>query len=225
LCISPDNSFNCHFNYVNTHILILELCNNIMPNERVLTRNGSRILTPKQHYDLRMNLDQNSKYPLIIDGLLNTGCRVVEFWKIVQNPQWYHPSRKIIDLPKEGACKKPECKTTDRTIRLSDKGVKTMDLIYGAGIEYRDPASIQQALKRAAKRYGFESVDGINSKMYRKMLVSWLVECRKDLGIDVLDIRLSMGHTKDTMVEDYLGCAFNEQEHLDMLMYLKGWGK
>jgi integrase len=196
-----------------------------MENQRVLIRNGSRILTPRQHYDLSECLDRNGAYPRIVDGLLNTGARVVEFWKIVKNPQWYKASRRVIDLPTSGACKKPKCTTTDRTIRLSERGVKAMDLIYAAGVDYRDPSAMQQALIRAARKAGFESVEGINSKMYRKMLVSWLVECRKDLGIDVLDIRLAMGHKESTMVEDYLGCGFNDQEHLDMLMFLKGWGK
>lgn len=194
-----------------------------MDSERHLVRNGSRILVPSQHYDLRMNL--NSDYKKIVDGLLNTGARVTEFWMIVRNPQWFHASRKLIDLPAIGACKKPQCKSTDRTIKLSDRGVKAMSLIYESEIEYRDPTAMQKALKRAALKAGFKSADGINSKMYRKIAVTWLLEARKDLGIDSLDVSQSMGHDEPTERKDYTGSGFNKQEHLDMVSYFRGWGQ
>jgi len=194
-----------------------------MESERILVRNGSRILVPTQFYDLRMHL--NSDYKKIVDGLLNTGARVTEFWYIVKNPQNYHASKRLIDLPAIGACKKPKCKTTDRTIILSARGVRAMDTIYAEEIGYRDPTCIQKALKRAAKKAGFTTTDGINSKMFRKMLVSWLLASRKELGIDALDIRLSMGHSTDVMVEDYAGTKFADNERKDMITFLSGWGK
>lgn len=194
-----------------------------MESERLLVRNGSRILVPSQHYDLRMHL--NSDYKKIVDGLLNTGARITEFWMIVRNPQWFHASRKLIDLPAAGSCKKPKCKSTDRTIRLSDKGVIAMQKIYADEIKYRDPTCIQKALKRAAKKAGFKHLDGINSKMYRKIAVSWLLESRKDLGVDSLDISQSMGHDESTERRDYTGTGFTESEHLDMVMFFKGWGR
>jgi len=212
-------------NDVYTYLYKVEWCIIIiMKKERLLIRNGSRILTPAQHYRLREALDPNGGYRIIIDGLINTGARVVEFWKIVKNPQWYHASRRLIDLPSIGACKKPMCTQTDRTIKLTERGCAALDIIYSSEIEYRDPASMNQALKRAAKKAGFEHVEGINSKMYRKILISWLIECRKDLGIDSSDIQASMGHTEDTMIASYLGIGFDEQEHADMLAFVKGWG-
>jgi hypothetical protein len=194
-----------------------------MQKERYLVRSGSRVLVPSQWEKIREQLDPNGGYRQIFDGLLHTGARIVEFWQIVENPQWYHASRRIIDVPAAGACKKPQCKSTDRTIRLSVRGALVMDLIYATGIEHRDPSSMQQALKRAALKAGYDDTDALNSKMFRKMLVSYLVECKRDLGIDGDDIRASMGHNAQTMIEDYLGCAFDEREHSDMLPYLKGW--
>jgi integrase len=167
----------------------------------------------------------NSDYKKIVDGLLNTGARVTEFWFIVRNPDYYKPSRRLYDLPKIGACKKPKCKTTDRTILLSSRGAKVLDGIYADEIEYRDPTCIQKALKRAALKAGFENLDGINSKMYRKMAVSWLLAGRKHLGIDSFDITASMGHSSEVMLKDYAGMKFSDSEVLDMVTFFSGWGK
>jgi len=181
-------------------------------------------LTPKQFYKLRENLDPNVGYRLIVDVLINTGLRVVEFWSVAKNPEWYHGSQRVIDLPKEGACKKPRCKTTDRTIKLTAAGCKSLDVFFGANLDFRDRNSMRDALVRAAIKADL-GTNGINPKMFRKCLVSWLVECRKDLGIDSMDITVSLGHSEDTMIEHYLGVFSNQKEdHADMLEFLKGWG-
>jgi integrase len=81
---------------------------------------------------------------------------------------------------------------------------------------------MRDVLIRAAVKAGLGK-DGINPKMFRKCLVSWLVECRKELGIDSLEITASMGHSESVMMEDYLGIGFGREDHADMLEFLKGW--
>jgi hypothetical protein len=194
---------------------------NLVEQKRDLIRNGSRILVPSEFRALREAL--NPEYRMIVDGLIHTGARGVEFWAIVKHPEWFHAGRRIIDLPKAGAAKKSKMKYTDRTIKLTVNGVYAMQNIYTNGINFKSRSALNQALKRAAVRIGVSPI-GINSKCFRKILISWLVEIRKDKGIDSLDITSSMGHTKDTMMEHYLGMGFSRSEHDDMLDFLKGWG-
>lgn len=190
--------------------------------DRIIIRNGSRILTPKEYARLRENLDPNVGYRIITDCLLNTGLRVVEFWNLSKHKEWYHASARVIDLPAAGACKKPKCKTTDRTIKLTVGGCRALDLLFGSELQFRDRTAMREALLRASVKAGLGK-DGINPKMFRKCLVSWLVECRKDIGIDSVDITANMGHSEDTMIDHYLGIGFQREEHLDMLEFLKGW--
>jgi integrase len=190
--------------------------------ERIIIRQGSRILTPKEYAKVRENLDPNFGYRIISDVLLNTGLRIVEFWNLSKHKEWYHGSARVIDLPAAGACKKPKCKKTDRTIKLTANGCKALDTFFGMEIEFRDRTAMREALIRAAIKAGF-SKEGINPKMFRKCLVSWLVECRKDLGIDSLEITATMGHSQDTMIDNYLGIGFQKEDHADMLEFLKGW--
>lgn len=191
--------------------------------KRIIIRQGSRILTPAEYKLMRECLNQN--YRIISDVLLNSGMRIVEFWEFTKNRQWYHSSGGIIDLPERGACKKPNCTSTDRTIRLTERGCRAIDTMFELGVIYRNKDTMRQALMRAAERAGLTN-EGINPKMYRKWLISWLVEARKELGIDALDITSSMGHTEATMKSNYLGvfgCSDTDPDHRDMVEYLKGW--
>jgi hypothetical protein len=52
---------------------------------------------------------------------------------------------------------------------------------------------------------------------------SWLVEIRKDLGIDFLDILANQGHTEKVSVESYVGFVFGEKDHADMVKFFRGW--
>lgn len=193
-------------------------------SDRIIIRNGSRLLTPKEYAKLRDALDPNVGYRIICDCLLNTGLRVVEFWNLAKHKEWYHASARVIDLPASGACKKPKCKTSDRTIKLTVGGCKALDTFYASELEFRDRTAMREALIRAAIKAGLGK-DGINPKMFRKMLVSWLFECRKDLHVDSADITVNMGHSEDTMIDHYLGIKFSAEDHADMLVFLKGWSE
>lgn len=192
-------------------------------NERIVIRKGSRILTPKQYRQFREALDPNFGYRLLLDAMVNTGLRMVEFWYVVDHPECYHASARVIDLPKAGAAKKPKAKTTDRTIKLTAQGCKALEAVYSSGVEFRHRNSMRDAFIRAAKKSGL-GADGINPKMCRKWLVSWLFEARKDIGIDSADITANMGHGEDVMIQNYLG-IFAEDDHADIVAFLKGWGR
>jgi integrase len=146
----------------------------------------------------------------------------VEFWSLVDHPEWYHASSRLIDLPAEGAAKKVKTSKKDRTIRLTADGCKALELVFGCKVGFRERSAMGKALKRAAERAGL-GVKGITPKMFRKMLASYLVEVRKDLGVDALEITANMGHDEKTLRDHYLGIGFTVQEHSDILEFLRGW--
>ena len=187
-----------------------------------MVRNGSRIFTQNEYRKFREALDPNCGYRIILDAMVNTGLRITEFWYVSKHPECYHASARVIDLPKVGAAKKPKAKTTDRTIRLTAQGCRALETLYSSGVVFRDRTSMREAFIRAAIKSGL-GADGINPKMCRKWLVSWLFECRKDLGIDSADITANMGHGEDVMIQNYLG-IFSQEDHSDILGFLKGWG-
>lgn len=191
-------------------------------SSRIIIRQGARILTPKEYDKLREQLDPNIGYRLIIDALLNTGLRVVEFWSLTQNQHWYHSSSRVIDLPAIGAAKKAKSSKKDRTIRLTEAGCKSLDTLFAVGVNFRERDAMGNALKRAAIKAGLGG-NGICPKMFRKMLASWLVACRKDFGIDTLDITANMGHDEKTLRDHYMGIGFAAEDHEDMVKFLKGW--
>jgi hypothetical protein len=191
--------------------------------ERIIMKAGSRILTPSIASRIRAHL--NKEFQMIFDVQLNTGVRQVEFWWLMRNPQCYHPTHRLIDLPKEGACKKPKCKSDARTIRLTVAGARAMDNIYQNRVGAEKPKAERcfgQALTRAAIKAGINPT-GINPKCLRKSMESWLVEIRKELGIDFLEILANQGHTDKVSVENYLGFAWPESDRRDMLNFFMGW--
>jgi integrase len=195
----------------------------IEEEERIIIVKGSRILTPSVANKIREQL--NPEYKMIYDVQLNTGLRQVEFWWLMRNPQCYRSNRRIIDLPKEGACKKPNCKTDSRTIRLTVAGARAMDNIIQNRVGADKPKAERcfgGALTRAAIRAGVNP-KGINPKCLRKSMESWLVETRMELGIDFLEIVANQGHTESVSLKNYLGFAWSPQEHRDMLEFFKGW--
>ena len=197
--------------------------NEIVPEkERVIMKNGCAVLTPRQFYRLLDNLDPNIGYRMIVLALMNTGLRVVEFWKLVDNREWYHASARVIDLPKEGTAKKIKSHRKERTVRLTVGGCKSLETVYNCGLKFRERDAMGGALKRAAVKAGFGG-KGIMPKMFRKMLGSWLVECRRDLDIDSLDVTSHMGHDEKTLRDNYLGIGFEKRDHDDMVVFLKGW--
>ena len=194
------------------------------PKERIVTRDGSRILTPSLAKRIRDKLGKK-EYEMIFDVQLNTGLRQVEFWNLMRNPQWYHASQRIIDLPKEGACRKPKCKTDARTIRLTVDGARALENAFYNRLGADKPMynrAFGQALTRAAIRAKIDPA-GINPKCLRKSMESWLVEARKELGIDFLDILANMGHTETVSINCYIGFVWDTQAHNDMVNFFKGW--
>lgn len=188
-------------------------------SRRIILRQGSRILLPSEYVMLRSELPLN--YQVLCDALLNTGMRVVEFWPLCDHPEWYHSSARIIDLPKEGSAKKGNME--ERTIRLTARGAKSLDILFETKPDFRERDSMRGALIRASERSGLGS-KGIMPKMFRKWLASYFVECRKDLDIDTLEICANMGHDEKTLRKYYYG-VFNPGDHAEIYEFMRGINK
>jgi len=184
-----------------------------------IIKQETRILTPREWYLLRENL--NAKYKLICDCLLATGMRVEEFWELTDHTHWFSPGRRCIDLP-QSAVGKARCTIKQRTILLSLDGVESINAIIRAGgIDYIDRSNMRRYLIEAAQRAGID-VLGIKPKMFRKTLVSWLVACLPEKDVYIL---ASVGHSRETRERHYLSMGFERRDVEDMRRFLKGWGE
>lgn len=188
-----------------------------MPN--AIIRHNTRILTPREFWLLRENL--NAKYQIIADVLIATGMRIEEFWDLVDHPQWFDPARRCIDLPK-GAIKKKKAVYQERTILLTPDGCDAMKTLFSmdGSIKYTNRVNVGAALKRAAISAGI-GTQGIVPKMFRKTLVSWLIACFPEKAFA---ISASIGHELDTMRLHYANLGFQRRDIEDMRQFLQGWG-
>jgi len=208
-----------------------------------IIKQNTRILTPSDYESLRAAMVA-PHYPVICDAMLLSVMRPVEFKRF--QPDWYKASRHTIKLP-NGACLKQKCEFKERTINLSMPGCDAFDQLVSAQVKYKgkmvsvldlrpEKVSFGDTLKRYAiaaklseatitKEDGTPytgSDAGISPKMFRKTLVSWLVAIYPEKA---LYIQASMGHSEDTIVQNYLGLGFTREEMEVMRSkYLVGWG-
>lgn len=193
----------------------------------IILKQGARILFPGDYQKLRERMPRY--YQLICDAMLLSGMRPVEFSRF--DPSWYRASRRVIQLP-DGACLKQRCKYKNRTIHLSLAGCDAFDKLVSEKVKYKGKeifayerlpkrVAFLEALRRYATLAGI-GTDGINPKMFRKTLVSWLIALFPEKQAY---IQSSMGHDGDTIVNNYLGLGFTrEQTESIRENYLNQWG-
>lgn len=193
----------------------------------ITIKQGARILTPTDYEKLREKMPPY--YQTLCDAMLLSGMRPIEFDRF--EPSWYQGSRRIVKLPK-GACLKEKCGYTERTVKLSLPGCDAFDKLVSDQVKFKGKmvpvlqmrskrVAFRDALRRYAKLAGIEE-EGINPKMFRKTLVSWLVAAFPEKS---LYIQASMGHNSDTIVKHYMGLVFTRDEIEKMrTKYLIDWG-
>ena len=193
----------------------------------IILKQGARVLFPTD--DIKLHEHMPIYYQIICDASLLSGMRPIELSRF--QPSWYRGSRRVIVLPK-GACLKDKCEYKERTITLSLAGCDAFDRLVSEKIKFKGkeiPAyemipkrvAFRDALIRYAKLAGI-GTEGITPKMFRKTLVSWLIACYPEKS---MYIQASMGHTSDTIVNNYLGLGFPRVE-IDLMrnVYLNEWG-
>ncbi len=193
-----------------------------------ILKQSTRILYPSEYRAIRSHL--NFKDQLILDGLLFSGTRGVEFCRFLENPGWYKPSRRAIDLPK-GSVLKKKAKQAERTVLLSNAGVQAIETLISYRKQNLDeirPVSRQawtETLTRAAGKAVVEgrlaSLVGIAPKMTRKTWSSWLIATHSHREGSV---SLSMGHDIRTMLRHYAGLGWPPEARQEIRQYTAGWG-
>jgi integrase len=200
-----------------------------MSETDLIIKQETAILTPSQYEDLRSHM-KSQYYPILCDALLLSGMRPIEFSRF--QPEWYKASRRVIKLP-DGACLKQKCEFKERTINLSLAGCDAFDKLLSTKVTYKKKetpifemlpkkVSFRDTLQRYSEAAGL-GTEGISPKMFRKTLVSWLVACFPEKS---LYIQASMGHSEDTIVQNYLGLGFTKDEvEIMKTKYLNEWGE
>jgi integrase len=209
----------------------------------IIIKQGTRVLMPTEYEKLRAamipeqmqsslakaiaennqgKINKIQRYQIVCDAMLLSGLRSVEFERMERS--WYRGARRVIVLP-EGACLKARCEYKERTVMLSVQGCDALERYLnaelGGPLPNKDKTAMRDALRRYAKTAGISDV-GITTKMFRKTLVSWLVACFPE---QILYIQASMGHTQDTIVQNYIGLGFPKEEIQKMRTnYLSEWG-
>lgn len=174
---------------------------------------------PKEYAKLRDAMDEDHR--ILCDALLHTGMRNTEFEVFLKNPDWYKPSRRVVDLPKN-AIRKTDTLYKQRSVILSLKGCSAIERLIEAKVKKMPTRqALIEYLKNAATRSGL-GPEYICPKMFRKTLISWLVACFPEKQ---MYINHSAGHTRDVQLNDYLGVQFRREDVDDMRQMLKGWGE
>ena len=199
----------------------------IVRMDDIILKQGARILFPGHYEKLHDQMPQY--YQILCDAMLLSGMRPIEFERF--EPSWYRGSRRVIQLP-DDACLKERRKFKARAIRLSLPGCDAFDRLTTTTVKFKGRdipvlemrpkrVAFRDALIRYAKLAGI-GTEGISPKMFRKTLVSWLVEIWPEKQ---LQIQSSMGHDGETIVNNYLGLGFTK-EMRDKIMekYLNDWG-
>jgi integrase len=190
--------------------------------EKAIVKEGTRILTPKENEKLKEKL--TPEYNAICDILLHTGMRMPELKDFAKHYEWYDPRRRCIELPTSAIHKKKTVYKT-RQINLTLDGCKAVEhfhkMIEG-NLKIPCRQSMIGVLCNAAKSAELAENDrGICPKMYRKMLVSYLMKCYPE---KMFEIAANMGHTLPVMQRNYTNLAFAKDDLEDIKKFLKGWG-
>jgi len=190
---------------------------------KAIIKENTRILTPKEYAKLKTKLD--ARYNCICDVLLHTGMRMPEFVKFSQHPEWYDAHRRCIELPTKAILKKKTVYKT-RQINLNVAGcdaVKHFHVMIKGNMQIPSRQSMVGVLSRSAVEAGIPDGDkGICPKMFRKMLVSYLMKCYPER---MFEIAANMGHTLEVMRINYTNLSFAKEDTEDIRVFLKGWGE
>lgn len=190
---------------------------------KAIVKDNTRILTPKEYAKLKEKL--SADYNCICDVLLHTGMRMPEFIKFSKHPEWYDAHRRCIELPTTAIRKKKTVYKT-RQINLTVRGcdaVKHFQTMIKSNMHIPTRQAMVGVLSRAAIEAELPDGDkGICPKMFRKMLVSYLMKCYPER---MFEIAANMGHTLEVMRINYTNLSFAREDTEDIRAFLKGWGE
>lgn len=177
----------------------------------------TRILRPAELKQLLAGIPKNS-YKTSFHALLATGMRYTEFEKFQDNPKWFNESEEKIFLPKT-AIRKKKVVNKQRWILLSPFGAMMVSNFLNGKMKVPDRRTWYDNLMRWGKNADM-NLEGFGIKMTRKTLECWLFAYYPN---NITQILVSLGHTKETAINHYLGMPFIKDDINDMATYIGGW--
>lgn len=177
------------------------------------------ILSPFQERLIYEHL--NADYKIRVRFLLHTQMRISEAKWINAHREHFRKENGIILLPKVEAIGKKRATISNRTVHLSNEGIKAVEDLFEKNVGFPSYQAMEHALKLAAKESDIDP-RYINPKMYRKTAISWLMSCWPEKEAF---ITASTGHTIVTMRGHYLGSGFKKDDQKEMRERFAGWGE
>ena len=176
------------------------------------------VLTPQQESLIDSFL--NADYKIRKNFLLQTAVRIVEGRFISQHPECYRKENAAVFLPKVEEIGKKRCTIDNRAVMLSPDGIKAVEDFFDKKVGLPSYQAMEPAFKRAAKRADIDT-RYITSKMYRKTMISWLINVYPERKEAITHFA---GHDDVTMLNHYITYGFRKDDVKDMKDRVAGWG-
>lgn len=177
------------------------------------------VLTPTQVRLIDEHL--NADYKVRTRFLLHTAMRLVEAKYVDTHRETYRKDHHAIFLNKVDGLGKKRCTITNRAVMLSSAGVIAVEDFFDKNVHFPTYQAMEPAIRLAAKEADFDT-RYITTKMYRKTMVSWLINCYPERESQILHFA---GHNEATMRGHYLTYGFRKEDMKDMKEVIAGWGE
>jgi integrase len=187
----------------------------------VTSKTGKRVavLTPKEKNLIWEHL--NPAYKIRGDLLVYTSMRIAEAMHFAKHPEYFRKDNCAIFLPIVPGLGKARCTIKQRTITLSNNGVRAVEEFFNHKVGFAAYQNMESAFILAAKKADFDT-SFITTKMLRKTGVSWHMAAFPN---QQSQISRMAGHDVKTMNDHYLVDGFRKEDKKDMADELKGWGE
>lgn len=149
--------------------------------------------------------------------LFYTGMRYIEAQEIYHRPDLFSDSN--IHLTPE-LIRKPKCKIKDRYVILNPVGKKVAEEYFALKKQLpRHWGSWVENLQRWCVKAGIDP-SYMSTKTTRKTWESYLFTCFPEHRGEIYK---SIGHTKETALDFYIGLPFSSENKKNMWRYTAGW--
>jgi hypothetical protein len=179
-------------------------------------KSSKAVLTPKEKNMIWDHL--STVYRIRGNLLLYTSMRIVEAKHFASHPEYFREENRAIFLPKVPGIGKDKCTIKQRTILLSDNGIKAVKEFFDHKVGFAAYQNMEDAFVLAAKKADFET-KYITTKCLRTTSVSWMMAIFPSLQSQ---ISRCVGHDIYTMNDYYLATGFRPMDKKDMVEELKG---
>lgn len=176
------------------------------------------VLTPREKSQLFENL--NIDYRVRGNYLHETAMRISEAYYVAEHPECFRKENGAIFLPNVMGLGKVRCTITNRQIMLSTRGIAAVQTFFDEKVGLPSYQSMETVFKRAGRDAGFDT-RYITTKMFRKTMISWLMNCYPERQEQ---IAFSAGHDYTTMRSHYITFGFRKDDVKEMRAETDGWG-